>query len=73
MIKRYCDICEVFLDEKNHLYDDNTFKSKMGGTNNNEIEVNVQIALNGTWNKGDFCKYCVIDTIKIQDDRPKSA
>lgn len=70
MIKLFCDICG------NELLKYNT---PNGGLNNmrlsnkisasNMLEVEIITAVNGVWNGGDVCKYCIIDAVKKIDDR----
>ena len=70
MIVRYCDCCGVEIDDDNRI---NAASHRLQG----EIEKAGKVLLrveaitggNDTWNKGDFCKYCVIDAINSADDR----
>ena len=73
MVRRFCDMCGTELLKNNSL-DDHTLKGKLQRNEKpkNTLNINIQTALNGVWNEGDFCKYCVIDTVKNLDNRPKS-
>ena len=74
MIKRYCDCCEAEIlkynqvDNKNHR-----LTAEIRKSNNTLFKVEVITALDTKWNKGDFCKYCIIDAINKADDRPRKA
>lgn len=72
MIRRFCDVCGSELTDKN---------TPCAGQNGGRIEcevkgktgtlkVEVQHAINGTWNAGEVCKYCIIDAVNDVDDRP---
>ena len=34
------------------------------------LRVEVQHSINGVWNAGEVCKYCIIDAVNQADDRP---
>lgn len=69
MIRRYCDVCDSELTPLNEV-SKNTRRLR---GENACIMFEVTTGLRGTWNAGDFCKYCVIDIINEQDDRPKTS
>lgn len=71
MIKRYCDCCGDEIIDRNKI-DDNLSRltgalRKPGGTS--LLKVQVITAKDSSWNKGEFCKYCVIDALMKADDR----
>ena len=72
MIKRYCDCCGEEITNCNQI-DDAHFRLR-GEIRKNAgpvlLRVEVVTAKDGTWNDGDFCKYCVLDAIAKADDRP---
>jgi len=75
MIKVYCDFCGKEITDHNRI-DDGHFRLKAevvsrGGKHRMQVEV--LTGLDGTSNRGEFCKYCVIDAIKAADDRPVKA
>lgn len=37
--------------------------------NGRRMEVEVVTSLSGTYNDGDFCKYCILDALYELDDR----
>ena len=72
VIRRFCDVCGV------EVTDDN---SPCAGQNGGRVacevkgktgtlKVEVQHAIDGKWNSGDVCKYCIIDAVSGADDRP---
>jgi len=69
MKKEFCDICGDEINEKNDLNKKISERRKVG---KREIVVEIDVAwmIDGTWNNGDVCKYCIFDTIKQIDDRP---
>ena len=74
MIKRYCDICDEEIIERNSVsfaQEDFRLKAELKSKDGIELQVEVVTAGNGIWNKGDFCKYCVLDALYQLDDRPK--
>jgi len=73
MKKIICDICGEEITSKNQLLKKFIRKSRVKGTSgNHDLGVTVEILydLDGTYNKGDVCKYCVLDVVKKIDDRP---
>ena len=76
MIRRFCDVCDNELTSKNEIAGGTgrlqrlSHESAPGKAGKVMFEVTTGIA-NGTWNSGDFCKYCVIDAINKLDDRPR--
>ena len=77
MIRRFCDVCDNELTDENsivgaagrlqRLSNDST----PGGAGKLMFEV-ITGTVGGTWNSGDFCKYCVIDAINKLDDRGRA-
>lgn len=73
MIRRFCDCCGAELEAKN-LIDGHI--NRLGGVVRDKLgavalKVEVITAESSTWNKGDFCKYCVLDALYNADDRVK--
>ncbi len=71
MIHRYCDCCGEEITDTNRIRFDHErlrgeIRSKRGHV---LLRVEVITAMNGTWNAGDFCKYCVLDALYAADDR----
>ena len=76
MIRRFCDVCD------NELTDENSISGAKGRLQrlcnesfpgiDTEVMFEVTTGHKGTWNSGDFCKYCVIDAINKLDDRPRA-
>jgi hypothetical protein len=74
MIRRFCDLCG------NEMTDQNTpFGGSLGrmGAKLKRLDckmtVEVITGMDGTGNKGDFCKHCIIDALCAMDDRPRAA
>ena len=73
MIRIFCDVCGVEINE------DNAPSSGANGRRvsctvigkHGTLKVEVQHAINDKWNGGDVCKYCIIDAVKNADDRPQ--
>ena len=80
MIRTFCDCCGDEITDKNTTACSGNelgrltaqVMPKMGGSGE-VMAVQVITAHEGTWNKGHFCKYCVIDAINKLDDRPRAA
>ena len=77
MIRYFCDVCD------NELTDENKIVGGAGRIQRlchesapiKEEKVMFEVTtgtVGGTWNSGDFCKYCVIDAINKLDDRPRA-
>lgn len=70
MIKRYCDCCGKEITERNIIDGDkNRITAQVKGKNSSQLMVEIVTAKDGAWNEGDFCKYCVIEAIKMAADR----
>ena len=70
MIRRFCDVCDNELTSDNAITGEkgrltSEVHPKAGGF----LMFEVHTGHNGSWNAGDFCKYCVIDAINKLDDR----
>ena len=72
MIKHFCDVCDNELTEANRISGEHGRLRSKRERPAQRIMVEVHTGLAGTWNAGDFCKYCVIDAIKMLDDRPRA-
>lgn len=80
MIRTFCDCCGNEITDGNSTACGNKslgrltaqVMPKIGGKGE-VMAVEVITAHEGTWNKGHFCKYCVIDAINTLDDRPQPA
>ena len=72
MTRTYCDQCHVEMTEQNApkfacpTNSLNRLQASIG-----HLMVEVIVAQNNTWNKGDYCKYCVLDALYKLDDRDK--
>jgi hypothetical protein len=75
MIRRYCDCCGNEVTSQNYIDKEGERLTgevrKQGGPV--LLKVKVITAKDGDCNYGDFCKYCVLDAIYKNDDRPKTA
>lgn len=74
MIKHYCDICGSVITEKNAAIGGSVAKTRLGGTiksRDSELKWEIITSLDGCANKGDFCKYCIIDAVMLLDDRKR--
>ena len=60
MTKYYCDCCgeEIKKSCTTHRYKK---KKKIG---NADVEVEVVVAINGAWNRGDICEKCLLKMFK---------
>lgn len=79
MIRTFCDCCGEEITERNttaaHGNELGRFTAQVKPKIPSGETMGVQVitAGEGTWNKGHFCKYCVIDAINQLDDRPQAA
>jgi len=69
MIKRYCDCCGEEITNSNCI-PSSRLRATVKGQANTKLTIEILTALDGCSNKGDFCRYCVIDAVKLLDDRP---
>ena len=75
MTKHYCDCCESEITKDNACAgskmncDDRLGTSLTSKRTKKTLEIEVITSLDGVWNGGIFCKYCVLDAIKQLDDR----
>lgn len=67
MIKVYCDQCGKEVDLAGYS------NNKLGrmSASVGHLDVEVIVSQNGVSNRGDYCKYCILDALYTQDDRPK--
>lgn len=72
MIKHFCDVCDNELTEENRIKGEKGRLRSERERPGQRIMVEVTAGLSGSWNAGDFCKYCVIDAINMLDDRPRA-
>jgi len=73
MKKAFCDICGVEIDKTNSCtHPFNRINARLS-RGSQTLGVEVITKLNDTYNKGDFCKYCVIDAVNKADDRHKKS
>jgi len=70
MIKYFCDVCGEEIYDANKTYDKDGQPGRLG-IFHKSMMVEVMTGLSGTWNRGIFCKYCILDAIIEMDDRPK--
>lgn len=71
MIRRFCDCCgdEIIEGENNLMEGADRIKVQVKGINNTILGVEFLTSLDGVYNEGDFCRYCVIDAVDALDDR----
>ena len=70
MIKHFCDVCGNELTDENCVPHDAGRPHRLR-YDKSTLMFEITTGLKGTWNSGDFCKYCVIDAINKLDDRPR--
>ena len=70
MIKYFCDVCGEEIYDANKTYDKEGEPGRLGIVHKSMM-IEIITGSYGVWNEGDFCKYCIFDTIKEMDDRPK--
>jgi hypothetical protein len=82
MIRRYCDACGTEITRNyvsERLKVKRSVRTEDGKWTTVEVEVHVGTAVSPnryvalTWNNGDLCIGCVIDTVTIGDTRPQAA
>ncbi len=75
MIKRFCDICGTEITKDNSIVSEIP-GGRLGASikkNGAELKVEILTSVDGTANKGDVCKHCVLDALYKLDDRPQAA
>jgi hypothetical protein len=78
MIRYFCDCCGEEIADTNRITGSD--KGRLLGVRRSRLkpageplQVEVTTALGSIWNGGHFCKYCVIEAVASQDDRPQAA
>lgn len=81
--KRFCDHCgdEITMSNDLRPLGDATIGSAVGRLcgaherhgpgGRDRLMVEIVTGQDSTWNRGDYCRYCVIDAVSSLDDRPK--
>lgn len=76
MIRRFCDVCNKELTDKNSVFGAPGRPRRLCNESlpgvDTEVMFEVTTGYKGAWGRGDFCKYCVIDAINKLDDRPRA-
>jgi len=71
MIKHFCDNCGVELDNKNKGCGENNLAERKG------VKVKLVVVEPNEWPDDtelpEYCKYCLLDVIATNDDRPTCA
>lgn len=70
MTRHFCDICGSELLEHNSPKNNNT-NNHLASEPGTKLMFEIMTGFAGTWNAGEFCKYCIIDAVNKLDDRPK--
>lgn len=65
MTKYFCDCCGSEIKDANRC-----LGGQLENTPTTGIGFRIITSLDGTWNAGVFCKYCVIAAVNELDDRP---
>lgn len=82
MIKYFCDCCGAELTDRNRCLGssegEGEGKGRLGASYSRTLKApklmfEILTGKDGTWNAGDFCRYCVIDAVNSLDDRPRAA
>lgn len=76
MIRIFCDICSKELTANNRAKGGKGVDSRLGveiGGANKKFSFEVTVFEDSVANKGDVCKYCIIDALCRLDDRPQVA
>jgi hypothetical protein len=58
MVKHYCDVCGYEIAGQNCVQDR---LHVLRRDDNIRVEVEMMVAINGTWNSGDICEACLRD------------
>lgn len=74
MIRIFCDVCGDEVTDGNIPREGENGKRVACEVRGKTgiLKVEVMTGINGTWNGGDVCKYCVIDAVNQADDRPRA-
>lgn len=70
--KWFCDCCGIELTSENKCYSEGkTRLQKIQKDSSKYPSIEIITGKGSTWNAGDWCRYCVIDTIIREfDNRP---
>ena len=77
MIRHYCDVCDNEITDENRISGGAGRLARLGHESRPGLQHTMMFevtigTIDGAWNSGDFCKYCVIDAINALDDRAKA-
>lgn len=75
MIRRFCDACGTEIQQNyvsERLVAEKTFRRGRSPSPLN-VKVECMVTVDGTSNKGDLCRDCIIDTVVMADTRPREA
>jgi len=77
MVRNFCDCCGNELTSDNVPSGPENRGMLCGKTPNTgklpSFQWEVLVGMNGIWNDGELCKYCIIDLVNAADDRPVEA
>lgn len=75
MIRRFCDTCGTEIQQNyvsERLVAEKTFRPKDRPHKVVTVKVECMVTIDGTTNKGEMCRDCVIDTVDMADTRPQA-
>lgn len=72
-VKYFCDFCGEEITKANacKLNETERLGATVIGKTGTKLSVQLHTAADHVWNKGEFCKYCILDAFNKLDDRPK--
>lgn len=73
MKRTYCDLCKNEILDDNRMPDHLDSRMKRGRKVGGTIEMLVNVRIVGESDEEDFCKRCVLDAVRMLDDRPRPA
>jgi hypothetical protein len=78
MYKVFCDICGTEITGYSRMTRSGNGRLMVErqaahGSGHNYFRFEVMVGTDGVANQGDFCKYCIIDSINCADDRARAA
>jgi hypothetical protein len=68
MIKRFCDVCKAEITSKNCCKSGKVVGSVSDRITGSHGSVMFEIitGCRGSWNTGDFCRFCVLEAIRLE-------
>lgn len=80
MIRRFCDACDTEI-QTNYVSDRLVAERNVKTPSGRRLTIKVELTVGtgtsspggATWNEGELCRDCILDTVAVLDTRPQMA